>query len=368
VGSDSPLDTGIGNSGINNLNTLVGGKSDVKVPSSSFPWFAIAVKELGQAEVKGASANPRILEYLKSTNAGGSALGESDETPWCSAFVNWCVTKSGYKGTNQALAKSWLDWGKPTDTPVPGCIVVFQRGTNSGHVAFYVGPSPKGIKVLGGNQGDKVSISNRTTNAVLGYRVPNDSDKNGSLNSTSAEMNATTSSIMDTPAPSVGASPMVSNLLGGASPLDAPRNSGTQPVGARNSIMFKKGASTGDTSSTPSTDTSSTPSDSGISTSIPSTPSAPTVTPMNDGVISTLSKTASTAESQREQTNRILSSIEKLLSTNGKGIMTPSLDNPMTDLNNKIVSGLIGNKDTPPTTKYFPQSQGDIRPVFDVSR
>jgi uncharacterized protein (TIGR02594 family) len=368
--TDSPLDTGIGNSGKYNLNTLVGGKSDVKVPSSSFPWFAIAVKELGQAEVKGASANPRILEYLKSTNAGGSALGESDETPWCSAFVNWCVTKSGYKGTNQALAKSWLDWGKPTDTPVPGCIVVFQRGTNSGHVAFYVGPSPKGIKVLGGNQGDTVSISNRTTDAVLGYRVPNDSDKNGSLNSTSAEMNDTTSSIMDTPAPSVGASPMVSNLLGGDNPLDAPRNSGTQPAGARNSIMFKKDAASGDTSSaTPSIDTSSTPSDGGTSVSLPSTATGAVAAPMNDGVISTISKTASTAEEQRNQTNRILSSIEKLLSTNGKGIMTPSSDIPMADFNSKGVSSLLGNKNTPTaTTGYFPQSQGDVRPVFDVSR
>lgn len=143
-------------------------------PVAAFPWFDIAMQELkrGVSEVSGSGANPRIVEYLRSTSLGG-AMAATDETAWCSAFVNFCVEKAGFAGTDSAMARSWLKWGRGADTPVTGCIVVFERGAPpSGHVAFYVSESGGKIKVLGGNQGNKVSIIAYDKARLLGFRVP----------------------------------------------------------------------------------------------------------------------------------------------------------------------------------------------------
>jgi len=143
-----------------------------EAPASTFPWFDIAVEELGTGEVAGAGDNPRVVEYLRSTNLGRD-MASNDETPWCSAFVNFCVEKAGFAGTDSASARSWLNWGRATDTPATGCVAVFKRGDPpSGHAAFYVSESGGKIKVLGGNQGDKVCYAEYAKDRLLGYRIP----------------------------------------------------------------------------------------------------------------------------------------------------------------------------------------------------
>ena len=134
------------------------------------PWMKTAEAELGVKEIKGAKKNePRILEYLKTV---GKFL--TDETAWCSAFANWVMAQSGYNGTHKANARSWLNWGYPIPTPTYGCIVIFKRGKSSwqGHVAFYVESEGTNLKVLGGNQGDAVSVKPYPKSRVLGYRWP----------------------------------------------------------------------------------------------------------------------------------------------------------------------------------------------------
>ena len=140
-------------------------------PKSTFPWFDIAIHEIGVREITGSGDNPRITEYLRSTNLKAPD-SSNDETPWCSAFVNWCVEKSGNAGTDSAWARSWLNWGRKTDAPVVGCIVVFERDVSSGHVAFFVSKTSTTIKVLGGNQSDSVCIDDYPANKLLGYRLP----------------------------------------------------------------------------------------------------------------------------------------------------------------------------------------------------
>jgi uncharacterized protein (TIGR02594 family) len=146
---------------------------ELVVPETTeeFPWMPIALAEQGVKEYPGDRDNPRIVEYLKSTNLSAPSYS-NDETPWCSAFANWCVERSGNEGTDSAWARSWLNWGKKTNTPRRGCIVVFERGTDSGHVAFYIGETATQIKVLGGNQNDEVNISNYPKSRLLGYRLP----------------------------------------------------------------------------------------------------------------------------------------------------------------------------------------------------
>jgi len=122
-----------------------------------------ALCELGQQEISGAEANPRISEYLVTVRQG-----LSDEIPWCAAFVNWCLPN----GTGLANAKSYLHWGYKIKEPKLGCIVIFNRGTEKwqGHVGFYLDEVGDYIYLLGGNQGNKVSIRAYNKNALRSYR------------------------------------------------------------------------------------------------------------------------------------------------------------------------------------------------------
>lgn len=147
-----------------------------------FAWFTIALGEKGIREIAGSQANPRIVEYLKSTTLP-EPDASSDETSWCSGFVNWCMEKAGYAGTDNAWAKSWLTWGKSLSTPQKGCVVVFERrmsnGKIGGHVGFYLGENADTIEVFGGNQSNSVTSSHypkdgylgSTKYRLLGYRV-----------------------------------------------------------------------------------------------------------------------------------------------------------------------------------------------------
>lgn len=137
---------------------------------NDFPWLPIALAEQGVKEYPGDGDNPRIIEYLHSTTLE-APMGSNDETPWCSAFVNWCVERAGYEGTDSAWAKSWLYWGKATEKPRRGCVVVFTR-EGGGHVGFYMGETKTAIKVLAGNQNDEVNQSSRPKAAWLGFRLP----------------------------------------------------------------------------------------------------------------------------------------------------------------------------------------------------
>jgi uncharacterized protein (TIGR02594 family) len=124
--------------------------------------------------------NQRIIEYHQAT----SLRATTDEVPWCSSFVNWVMKQAGYRGTNSALAKSWLDWGLAIESPRAGAVVVIKKkgaasdvatGSSTGfHVAFFVSVSPAYIRLLGGNQGDQVRYSNFYLKGydIKGYRWP----------------------------------------------------------------------------------------------------------------------------------------------------------------------------------------------------
>lgn len=135
-------------------------------------WLQVARGELGQKEIPGQQDNPRILEYHRSV---GLSTGEA--TPWCSSFVFWCLKQAGVSTAGgSAMAKSWLTASsmQAITSPQYGCLVVFHRPPNpqSGHVGFYVGAEGGRIKVLGGNQGDAVSIAGYSTDRLAGYRWP----------------------------------------------------------------------------------------------------------------------------------------------------------------------------------------------------
>lgn len=122
------------------------------------PWLVVARALNGVRETPGPANNPKIMDWA--AKVGARKLGvayASDSTPWCGLFVAHCVNAVGIEPPPIAVrAKAWATWGLAV-TPCVGAILVFERD-GGGHVGFYVGEDDTHFHVLGGNQGDKVSI------------------------------------------------------------------------------------------------------------------------------------------------------------------------------------------------------------------
>jgi uncharacterized protein (TIGR02594 family) len=139
------------------------------------PWYEIALQELAaRVSERGSGDNPRILEYLATCNDLEEGEADRDSTPWCSAFVNWCLARAGFEGTDSGWARSWAQWGEAVDPPRPGAIAVWARGRTSpgapvttGHVGFLVEDLGDSLLVLGGNQSDCVCLKSYPKHGFL---------------------------------------------------------------------------------------------------------------------------------------------------------------------------------------------------------
>ena len=132
----------------------------------------IAFNELGTEEIAGEKHNPEVLKYAKDTKIAGIT---TDEVAWCSTFVNWVAWKAGLQYSGKANARSWLNVGTKVTVPEPGDVVVFWRESPQswkGHVGFFIGVSfdKKRVYCLGGNQGNRVSVSAYRIDNVLSYQ------------------------------------------------------------------------------------------------------------------------------------------------------------------------------------------------------
>jgi uncharacterized protein (TIGR02594 family) len=139
----------------------------------------IAFNELGVEEIVGKKHNPEVLKYAKDTGIKGIT---TDEIPWCSTFVNWVAWKAGLQHSGKPNARSWLNVGTKVTNPEPGDVVVFWRESPQswkGHVGFFLGLSAdsKRIYCLGGNQGNRVSVSAYRAGTVLSYQRLAQTDK-----------------------------------------------------------------------------------------------------------------------------------------------------------------------------------------------
>ncbi|HXH08632.1 MAG TPA: TIGR02594 family protein [Alphaproteobacteria bacterium] len=142
------------------------------------PWMAVAMQQLGQREIPGARHNPHIVEYHTTTTLRAT----TDETAWCSSFVNWCLRQVGIAGTNSALAASWLEWGQAVSARAGAITVIYNASAansslsvSGNHVGFLVEETGTHFILLGGNQSNQVKISSypKSSWQIKGYRWPN---------------------------------------------------------------------------------------------------------------------------------------------------------------------------------------------------
>lgn len=136
-------------------------------------WLARARQDLGLAEVPGGVHNPKIIGYWR---AIGRTDIDDDETAWCAVWASAMLEASGIPSPKSAAARDFLKWGDELHEPMPGALLVFRRGLDpkAGHVGFYVGDSGGNYLVLGGNQGNRVSIAPVPKLDLIGIRWPSE--------------------------------------------------------------------------------------------------------------------------------------------------------------------------------------------------
>ena len=127
----------------------------------------------GTIEVAGRDSNPTILGWAKSIGLGSSY--KNDEIPWCGLAMAYAAAQAGWDHSprgNALYARNWLFWGNPVakGEEMLGDVLVFSRGPTQGHVALYVGEDETSFHIMGGNQGDAVSIRLKTKALLIGAR------------------------------------------------------------------------------------------------------------------------------------------------------------------------------------------------------
>ena len=149
--------------------------------------YEVAKSFAGVEEKSGAKDNPFILAFLASCQRGTDAHELRDEIPWCSGFCSFSCMTARFERSLSLRARSWLRIGSAVEPGRErvGDVVIIGRGKHKppatvikapGHVGFLAKeiPHPLGkassIHILGGNQGDSVSVARFPYGDLLGFR------------------------------------------------------------------------------------------------------------------------------------------------------------------------------------------------------
>lgn len=152
-------------------------------------------KDLGLAEVSGRVSDKRILAMLTRHNP----WVKDDQTPWCAAWMAEICWQCGFDYSRTLRARHFLRVGFGMRVPERlydqyhdyiedcavngrGVIAVITRGGRNepgadvldhrGHVGIYLGMTEHHVFLLGGNQGNKVSVRPYSRSRLLGLRYP----------------------------------------------------------------------------------------------------------------------------------------------------------------------------------------------------
>lgn len=144
-------------------------------------WLKLARADLGIREVPGVANNPVLMKRFSSITKALGIAYNADSVPWCGAIMAWWMSQCGIKPASIAVrAKAWASWGEPVPSNALslGTVLVFER-EGGGHVALYVGEDTTHYHVLGGNQGDAISIMRLAKSRCVARRWPSGEPRTG---------------------------------------------------------------------------------------------------------------------------------------------------------------------------------------------
>jgi uncharacterized protein (TIGR02594 family) len=143
--------------------------------------YQLAERLVGEVTERSGSATHPFIAWCHEMTMGQDV---EDEVPWCSSFINRLAWFCRLPRSRSAAARSWLDVGVPVsiDQAQPGAndVVILKRGNGPqpgpevfrapGHVGIYMGVEGTRVRVLGGNQGNTVSLASFPLSSILGIR------------------------------------------------------------------------------------------------------------------------------------------------------------------------------------------------------
>jgi len=146
----------------------------------SYQIYEVAKRFIGLKEIPGEKDNPFIQWCF---SLCGYPMNTPDEVPWCGVWVEGMLFICGRERSKSASARSHLLIGEPVklEDAELGDIVILKRGKEPqpdasvinalGHVGFFGGlVGDSRISLLGGNQGNQVSILPFPITSILGIR------------------------------------------------------------------------------------------------------------------------------------------------------------------------------------------------------
>ena len=98
--------------------------------------------------------------------------------PWCGDFVQTAIKRNVRREAipeNPYLARAWAKFGITVSPPTYGAVMVFWRKSSDsiyGHVGFYTAEDRSAYHILGGNQGNKVSVARIAKHRLIAARWP----------------------------------------------------------------------------------------------------------------------------------------------------------------------------------------------------
>lgn len=146
-------------------------------PAYGLPWLTVMLNELiaGVKETPGPGETDAINRYHAVT-AAGVPPGDGDETNWCASCQCYGLEKSGIISPRSKSARSFERWGVPIPLSLPrrGAIAVLERGLDpkNGHVGTLLHWTQFDVFLVGGNQGNAVSIARYPRRRVVAFRWP----------------------------------------------------------------------------------------------------------------------------------------------------------------------------------------------------
>lgn len=131
-------------------------------------WTNIARSMIGTTEGAGAKNNPIVVSMYA---LSGHPEVKADSTPWCAAFVGYCLKKAGLRNTGTLWALHYATYGQKLKAPVIGAIATKKRD-GGGHVFFVVDFDNTYVWGLGGNQRDAVNVMRYRRDELVSYNWP----------------------------------------------------------------------------------------------------------------------------------------------------------------------------------------------------
>lgn len=157
------------------------------------PWMIVAIDEMKKAAGVLEGTEPMYSMAKSYLRYVGNPFEPTDSQngPWCAAYMNWCMNEAKYNhvvtggaSSLAPIANDGLDAFKKIDDPIYGCIVVYKHTSRwKGHTGFLYGTTSGGKYILlGGNQTntirfqdyDKDALSSGSLKKFYGFYIPKD--------------------------------------------------------------------------------------------------------------------------------------------------------------------------------------------------